>query len=272
MKVLGYVLAAFAVLIATAIVAHLVSTARFRSQAAALVAEVTQGPETTDVEVPEAMRLFAERNGAGASGLRAQRLVQAAEFRFGREGAWGPMPAVQHMGLGVAGFVWHARAPGVALPRFTVIDAYVGGRGILRANLLGSIPVANSSGPVIDRSEAMRYLAELPWAPDAILGNPEIRWSEREDGRVEAALDTPSGRVSILYGFDEAGDIVETNGLRPDTGTDGAEIVREWRGSFGAYAEVGGRRIPTRGEVGYVEDGTYWAYWRGRVTELELLR
>lgn len=272
MKVLGYALVALAVLALLAAVAHLVSTARFRSQVTSLVAEVTGGPTAVQVQVPQAMRRFAERNGAGGRGFRAQRITQEAEFRFGREGAWGPMPAVQHMGLGALGFVWHARAPGVVLPRFTVIDAYVGGRGILRANLLGSIPVANSSGPVIDRSEAMRYLAELPWAPDGILGNPDILWSEREDGRVEAALGTPSGRVSILYGFDEAGDIVETYGLRPDTGADGAEIVREWRGSFGNYAEVGGRRVPTRGEVGYVEDGTYWAYWRGRVTELELLR
>jgi hypothetical protein len=271
-KVVGYIVAGLAVLMLLAATAHLLSAARFRSRAMALVAEVTAGPGTTEVRVPEAVRRFAERNGAGGTGLRAQRIVQQAEFRSGREGAWGPMPAVQHIGLGAPNFVWYARAPGPLVPRFTVIDAYVSGRGVLRANLLGSVPVANATGPVIDRSEAMRYLAELPWAPDAILGNPDILWSEREDGQVEAALDTPSGRAAILYTFDEAGDIVATLGLRPDRGADGAEILREWRGTFGEYGWVGGRRIPTRGEVGYVEDGSYWAYWRGRVTDLELLR
>jgi hypothetical protein len=76
----------------------------------------------------------------------------------------------------------------------------------------------------------------------------------------------------MRYVFDAAGDIVRTEGSRPDTGADGAEILREWRGTFGDYATLGGRRIPTRGEVGYVDEGEYRPYWRGEVTALDLLR
>jgi hypothetical protein len=134
---------------------------------------------------------------AGRDGpLRAARLTQEAEFRRAPDAAWGPMPAVQHMGLGAAAFVWDARAPGPLVPSFTVIDAYVGGQGVLRANLFGAIPVANATGAVYDRAEAMRYLAELPWAPDAVLGNPEV-----------------SGRAGPMAGRGGAGDAVGA-GLR----------------------------------------------------------
>jgi hypothetical protein len=89
-------------------------------------------------DLPGAIRDFAERNGAApGSDARAARLTQDAEYRRGPDAEWGPMPAVQHMGLGRAAFVWNARAPGPLLPSFTVIDGYVGGTGMLRAMLFG---------------------------------------------------------------------------------------------------------------------------------------
>jgi hypothetical protein len=274
MTLLKFAGLAVALLAILGIAAHLVSAARFRAQVTGLVAEIVEGPETVShTDLPPKIRRFAEGNiGENAGPFRAQRITQEAEFRQGPEAAWGPMPATQHIGLGAAGFVWDARSPGQLLPRFTVIDAYVNGTGLLRANLAGSLPVARATGPVIDRSEAMRYLAELAWAPDAILGNPDIIWAEREDGSVEAALDTGAGRVSVAYEFDGNGDIVGITGQRPDTAEDGTVFTREWRGSFSGYDWVGGRRIPLRGEVGYVENGAFWPYWRGEITGLELLR
>jgi hypothetical protein len=256
-----------------AALAHVVSVARFRAHAAGLAQEVAAGPPVAQADLPGAIRDFAERNGAApGSDARAARLTQDAEYRRGPDAEWGPMPAVQHMGLGRAAFVWNARAPGPLLPSFTVIDGYVGGTGMLRAMLLGSIPVAKASGPIIDRAEAMRYLAEMPWAPDAILGNPEVTWADLGEGRYEAALDTPSGRVAVTFTLDAAGDIAEMTALRPDAGPDGAEILREWRGRYWGYDRVGGRRIPVEAEVGYVDDGFYWGYWRGRITSVEILR
>jgi hypothetical protein len=253
-------------------VAYVIAAGRFRTIADDLAAQVKAGPPTTEADLPEVLRARAVFNGAGRDGpYRAARLVQDAEFRRTPEATWGPMPAVQHMGLGQAGFVWDARAPGPVLPSFTVIDAYVGGRGLLRANLFGAIPVAHARGGVVDRAEAMRYLAELPWAPDAVLGNPDITWTVLEDDQIEAALETPSGRVAVRFTLDAEGDFAEMVAERPDTRADGTEFTREWRGRYADYGWVGGRRIPLAGEVGYVEDGTYWGYWRGRITALELL-
>lgn len=269
LKLVAILLAAFFVAAAAFLV---VASQRFRATADDLAIQVREGPPMGEASLPEVVRARAVFNGAGQDGaLRAVRLTQEAEFRRSADSDWGPMPAVQHMGLGAAAFVWDARAPGPVLPSFTVIDAYVGGRGLLRANLFGAIPVANAQAPVFDRAEAMRYLAELPWAPDAVLGNPQVTWREMEDGSIEAGLDTSSGPVSVLFTLDENGDFAEMVAIRPDQRPDGTEFSREWRGRYSDYDWLGGRRLPLAGEVGYVEDGTYWAYWRGRITSLELL-
>jgi hypothetical protein len=273
MTILKIAAVSFGVLLLMAVVLHLVASHRFRAMADDLAARVRGGAPMQESDLPGAIRARALFNGAGRDGaLRAVRLTQEAEFRRAADAQWGPMPAVQHMGLGAAAFVWDARAPGPLVPAFTVIDAYVDGEGLLLANLFGAIRVANAQGPVYDRSEAMRYLAEMPWAPDAVLGNPDVTWRALADGRVEAALATPSGRVAVTFTLDAAGDIVAMEATRPDLGPDGAEITREWRGRYTDYAWIGGRRIPRAGEVGYVEHGEYWAYWCGRITSLELLR
>jgi hypothetical protein len=261
-----------ALLLGLAAALHLWSAARFRAMAERLVQDVVAGPAVSEADLPPGIRAFAEANRRGpAPAARALRLVQEFEFRQGPEADWGPMEAVQHVGLGTSAFVWVARAPGRLAPGVTVIDAYVAGAGFLHANLFGSVPVARGAGPVYDRAEAMRYLAELPWAPDAILGNPEIAWTEIAPDEVEAALATGAGRVSVRFTLDAAGDIVAMSAMRPDLAPDGTETFREWRGRFGGYEWVGDRRIPTLGEVGYAEDGATWLYFRGRVTALELL-
>jgi hypothetical protein len=267
---LGLIAAALVAVLALAL--HLWSAARFRALAARLEAEVATGPPVGSAEIPPAIRAFAEANRRGpAPEARALRLMQDLEFRRGPDAPWSPMTAVQHIGLGSSAFVWVARGPGRLAPGVAVIDAYVGGAGGLRANLLGSVPVARAAGPVTDRAEAMRYLAELPWAPDAILGNPEVAWSEAGAREIDAALETRAGRVSVRFALDAAGDIVEMSAQRPDLAPDGTETARAWRGRFSGYDWVGDRRIPTLGEVGYVDGGAYWAYFRGRVSALERL-
>ena len=71
--------------------------------------------------------------------------------------------------------------------------------------------------------------------------------------------------------LNEEGDITEISAEeRPTTDVNGAAVFLPWRGSFLDYAEIGGRRIPTRAEMGYVYDDGFEAYWRGQITEYEM--
>ena len=44
-----------------------------------------------------------------------------------------------------------------------------------------------------------------------------------------------------------------------------------WEGVFSDYREIGGVRIPARGEVAWVEDGEPFTYFRGEIVALEVL-
>jgi hypothetical protein len=51
-----------------------------------------------------------------------------------------------------------------------VTDAFANERGDLQVKVLGLFPIARiHGGDQIAKGEAMRYLAELPWAPDALV-------------------------------------------------------------------------------------------------------
>ena len=123
----------------------------------------------------------------------------------------------------------------------------------------------SSSGPEAAEAQVLRYLAELPWVPHALLANRELVWREVDPTTVEVSA---SG-VTVRLGFDADGDIVAALAAeRPRIV--GRHVVRTpWSGTFADYAVLGGVRIPTRAEVRWeLPDGPF-TYWRGTVTSLE---
>ncbi|KPP86710.1 MAG: hypothetical protein HLUCCO07_14360 [Rhodobacteraceae bacterium HLUCCO07] len=245
---------------------------RFRKQAAALAGQVMAGPAPDGMrdDLPDAVAALGLRGTGGQEpAARAVRLTQEAEMALAPGKGWQLIAARQVIGVAAPGFVWEAwqaRGPFVTL---RVIDSYVEGRGLLAARLLGSVPVARAEGGEMDRGEAMRYLAELPWAPDAVLANRAVQWRVLEDGRIEAWLAMTPRDAVVCFTLDAGGDIVEMNARdRPATGPDGRSVLRDWHGRFHDYDMIGGRRVPLRAEVGYVGDEGFAPYWRGRITGL----
>jgi hypothetical protein len=104
----------------------------------------------------------------------------------------------------------------------------------------------------ISKGEAMRYLAELPWLPQAMVANQELEWRQIDDRTVEVATRFQEGRLEVFLHFDAKGDIVvSTADARPrDVG--GRAVDTPFRGDFRDYAVLGGVRAPTtaRGELG----------------------
>ncbi|MBP1805756.1 DUF6544 family protein [Rubellimicrobium aerolatum] len=243
----------------------------FAAQVAALEARLLAGPTGTPrSDLPPLVAGFARR--AGATGTaRAAILTQSARLRLRQGGLFSAYATRQTVALGRPGFAWDARRAWGPLTWLRVLDAYVEGEGRLEARLLGAFPVARAGGPDAALGEALRYLAELPWFPDAILGNPSIRWRETGDHRVEAALDTPAGRAAVTFGFDAAGDIATMDSpARPSIGTDGTVARLDWRGRFSDYGIVGPRRLPRRGEVGYAYPSGFETYFEGEVRTCRL--
>jgi hypothetical protein len=175
--------------------------------------------------------------------------------------------AVQDYAVERVDFEWRAAFGPNRLVRVTVTDGYHEGVGWLTARVWGLIPVVRSAGPEVDRGEAMRYLAELPWVPHAIGSNPELSWRALEDGSAEVSTLVGGRAASIRLSLDEAGLIRSATGIRPRLAGRTA-IETPFVGRFGDYVELGGVRVPGSAEVSWELPEGPFTYWRGEVLSL----
>ena len=197
-------------------------------------------------------------------------LRQVAELRRAPTGSWQPLACEQVIAIRVSGFVWDAKQRLGPFSLVRVVDAFVDGHGFLEARLFGSVRVGRLSGPEADKGELMRYLAELAWAPDAAACNPAIRWRSLDQSTLELEADSAGGVARVRLYLDQNADLVEMQADERASSEGDVVVTRPWRGFFSQHREIGGRRVPTRGEVGYVYDDGYSAYWRGSVVEYQL--
>ncbi|MDU8928245.1 DUF6544 family protein [Alisedimentitalea sp. MJ-SS2] len=265
------ILIVVALIILVLLLAHLISAWQFRQNAMTLVAKIeTTGPVRMRQDLPEPVRAFNQRGLLGTDPAPGViELTQVAEMELQPGQGWQGISARQVICTTSTGFVWQAWQSRGPLTMVRVIDAFTAGKGVLEVRLLGSIRVGHEAGVLADRSEAMRYLAELPWAPDAIALNRDVEWRVLESGEVEARLPMQPDDAVVRFSLDAQSDFAVMRANSRYAGMqDGAPVFKDWEGRFSDYAEIGGRRIPRRGEVGYVVDGKYQPYWRGHVIGL----
>ncbi len=263
------ILVLVAAVLVVGLIVHLTARRLFDMEIDAAVAAVgAVAPTPVDRgRLPPLVRAFAERAVAGRSALPAAvSFDQAAEMKLKPDGGWTPVSAHQTVGIGAPAFVWYARAQLAPLIGVRVIDAYVGGAGRLKVRLLGSIPMSEATGPEVSHSELFRYLAELPWAPDAMLGNPALHWREVDAATVEVSAETADGQTaSVRFVFDAAGEIIAAEADDRPRETGGRFVPTRWRGDFSDYREFDGVRLPAHAEVAWVLPGGPYVYFRGDI-------
>jgi hypothetical protein len=177
--------------------------------------------------------------------------------------------ATEEFAIERVAFSWQARFPLIGPLALTVLDGFADGTGRLRVSLLG-IPLQTQRGREMDVGEAMRYLAELAWAPQAIAANPELEWREVNERTVELACALAEEKATVRWTFNETGDLVRATGVRP-LPVGKSFVPRRWGGDFGEYAEFAGTRVPSAGEAWWELQEGRFVYWRGRITALELM-
>jgi hypothetical protein len=166
-------------------------------------------------------------------------------------------------------FSWRARFPIVGPLAMTVVDGFSDGAGQLRVSLLG-IPLQTQTGTETNVGEAMRYLAELPWAPHAIAANRELEWRDVDERTVEVDCDVAGAKAAVRWEFNDAGDFFRATGVRPFP-VGKTFVPTHWGGDFGEYADFGGSRVPSSGEAWWELPEGRFVYWRGRITALKLV-
>jgi hypothetical protein len=222
--------------------------------------------------LPQPIRRYVERavlDPEGRPGLL--RFAQSGEMQL-RPGRWLPFEAQQEARVDRIEFMWRARFSFAPLVSVRVRDWYRDGQGGLEGRLFGLIPIVRAAGPETARSEAMRYLAELPWFPHAILHNRDLEWHEIEPNSVEVATRGGDLEAAVTLHFDGAGDIAGASASNRPRQEGKRFVERPWVGAFGDYNELGGVRVPTWAEVSWELPEGLFTYFRAKVTGLELFK
>lgn len=222
--------------------------------------------------LPEPVQRYFRRVLSEGQGMvRRVEMRQSGTFNMGQGDSdqWKSFTARQVVRPGHPGFLWDARISMMPLMPVRVHDAYIGGEGILHGALFGLITVAEMRGtPEAAEGEFLRFLAEAPWYPTALLPSQGAEWS---------ALDERSARVSLSDG-DVAGDMlvrfnendliesihVDARGRE----VDGEVVPTPWEGEWRDYERHAGMLVPTAGEVAWILPERRKPYWRGTVTDL----
>jgi hypothetical protein len=187
----------------------------------------------------------------------------------GHSERWRPFVSTQRVTVKRTGFVWNGRIdllPGV---RILVHDAYIGGRGILHANLCGLITLAELQGTSeLTRGELMRFLAEAIWYPTALLPSQGVDWEPVDETSARATLADGDVTASLLMCFDEKGLIASARA--DDRGrTVGARVVpTPWEVRCWHYDLRDGMRVPLEGEAAWCLEQGRQPYWHGRIANL----
>ena len=108
--------------------------------------------------------------------------------------------AVEEFDTATVAFAWRARFPLFGPVSLRVTDSYQPPNGLLEVRLLG-LPVRRERGAAVARGEVFRYLAELPWAPHAIVANRSLHWRELDPRTCEVSTRVADQQVAVQLVF-----------------------------------------------------------------------
>ena len=231
--------------------------------------EQASAAERSMPSVPAIIQSFARRAVGESPVPNTVWLSQRGELRVNLRDSWRRFTAEQVISSHEPGFAWLARMQAAPLVSERVLDCYVGGEGILEARLFGSLQVARAAGPPAGKGELMRYLAELAWAPHAMLHNPQLSWREIDATTIEVSAESQAGpaRVRLLF---ENGDITRVDAADRPRMVGRRVVPTRWQAHCCDYREMNGCRIPTRAVASWLLEEGPFDYWRGRVTAFQM--
>ena len=204
----------------------------------------------------------------GQAIVAAVKLSQQGLFNLNEiEDKWSPFTATQLVTTQRLGFDWDARiqmAPGV---NAFVHDTYLLGEGSLHASLLGLFTLADVRGtPENNQGELLRFLAETPWYPTALLPSQGVRWDAIDNNSARATLTDGATTVSLVFQFNAEGAIAT---CRAEARYRDKVNAMPWCGRFWEYSVRNGMLIPLAGEVGWEYPEGIRLYFKGTITEID---
>ncbi len=182
---------------------------------------------------------------------------------------WKSFTSRQRIVIRRPGFLWDARVfmlPGIAV---RVYDAYIAGKGLLRAEILGVFAVADLEGHgEIARGELIRFFAEMAWYPTALLPGQGVRWEAIDDRSANATIVDGPLTVTLCFTFNEAG-LIESAYADARGAQIGKDLVLlPWEGRWSNYQVCEGMTVPFTGEAAWLRPEGRKPYFHGCISSL----
>ncbi|HUZ12888.1 MAG TPA: DUF6544 family protein [Caulobacteraceae bacterium] len=218
-------------------------------------------------QLPAPVRDLAIRLGANPRLRRdAVRLSQSGRMRPGAGAGWSDFTADETISTTGCAFDWRARTGVMGAIR--IRDSLSLGEARLEARVFGFLPAARLGvSAAVTRGELIRYLAELAWAPDAILHNPALRWRALEGKRgFELGAGEGDAAASVEVSLDADGRIGAVFAADRPRATAAGETPTPWRGRFSNYRLSHGLWTPLDGASAWEIGGEDVTCWEAHVT------
>ena len=187
-----------------------------------------------------------------------------------RPGKWQRFRARQSIDVRSCSFRWEARVRMAPVVHVRVVDTFVAGRGLLDARLWRLFRLARATGPEIDQGELLRYLAELPWCPHALLGNEDLSLSDADKETLVVSAVCADQEVELRLAVDLHGDVTAARTEARGRYEDGRLVEHPWGGTFHDHADVAGIRVPRRCCVYWYLDEGPQEVFRARLSKYRL--
>ena len=203
--------------------------------------------------------------------LCAVNIRHVGKFNMAEQGErWRAFSSSQRVIIERPGFDWAGRIalmPGLVA---YVHDAYVAREGMLHASLLGLWTVASQRGTAdMAQGELLRFLAESPWYPSALLPSRSLHWLSHDDHSAKAHLQDGALEVSLLFRFGDDALVTSVYAEARARVLGNTQHYTPWEGRFFDYQRVAGMLIPMQGEVAWLLESGRHTYWQGRITAID---
>jgi hypothetical protein len=214
--------------------------------------------------LPPAVYDLALRLGANPHAGRDVALRQTGRMRQDPGSVWMKFSSRQTISSYACAFEW--RASTGPLGMVCVRDALSGGEGAFDVRALGFIRIAHlAPSPALTRGELMRYLAEIAWAPDAILFNTALRWRGDGPDRLIVGAGVGETEAEVLLTLDSDGRIASVFAADRPRGVKDTFTPTPWQGRFTDYRQHQGFWLPFSGEVSWTIGASAFVYWEGHI-------
>ena len=240
------------------------------------------GPTTFDERElaplpPVVQRFFRAALRPGQPLVATARLRQHGTLDLATGGDWVPFTATQHVVARGPAFVWDAVVTVAGVVPVRVHDAYVDGVGRGAAALLGLVPLGTdptgaaeaAQRRALTEAQLLRFLAEAPWYPTALLPSQGVRWRAVDAQRAEATLTDGDATATVVFTFAADGLVESVRAAARGRLVDGVLVATPWGGRFTDRVERGGMQVPRAAEVFWQQDGEERPCWRGEIAAID---